>query len=363
MADHTLGRTVHDAIFANEIRPQYLEHSKPRRVPRAIITGGQPGSGKSGLVAEAKRLLAPDGGVVLVDADELRSNHPDYRELLATDDTRAADLTHKDAAAWAEQLRAEAIAGRRNLIVDQTSRDPVASLAIAKALNAAGYQVELWCMAVSSETSSLRIHQRYERQKAETGCGRFSNAANHAAAFMGLPATVELLETSGEVSRVRVLQKDHRPIYENTKGAGGDWSRPPAAAEALAAERNRPMTSSERTEFLMDAFVVLDRMTERRAGAGAKKAILELMDGAKEDLPIAVPGEIYEGTIVHVGKAELLMMTEANRLIEHKRSMMEPASWVKVGARATIDYRHWQLAKISEGTDQTSDREVTREGR
>lgn len=363
MADYSLGKRAHDEIFATAIRPQYFEKTTARLTPKAIVTGGQPGSGKSGLVAEARSLLSPEGGVVLIDADELRSYHPDYEALLSSNDKSAADLTHKEAAAWAEELRENAIAGRRNLIVDQTSRDPVAALAIAKTLNDAGYEVEFWCMAVSAETSMLRIHQRYERQKAETGQGRFSNAANHAAAFMGLPATIELLEQSSSVGRVRVLQKDHVEVYENSRTADGTWRRPPLAAKALKTERERPMTISERTEFIMDALWVLDKMEVRRAGAASKHEVQRLVEAVKDDLPIAEAGEIYRGTIVHIGKNELLMKTEEGKVIEHKRSMIESIGGLQVGAIATIDYRHWRIAKMKPALDKADDRAAPRKSR
>ncbi|MDR0274046.1 MAG: zeta toxin family protein [Burkholderiaceae bacterium] len=50
---YKLDAQQHEAIYNNKIAPYYLPRSKPQEHPCAIITGGQPGSGKSGLTKMA----------------------------------------------------------------------------------------------------------------------------------------------------------------------------------------------------------------------------------------------------------------------------------------------------------------------
>ncbi|RDH41814.1 zeta toxin family protein [Zooshikella ganghwensis] len=69
---YVLPKEIHDNIFENEIKPFHLAKSQTQEKPLAIITGGQPGSGKSGITSEAKK-----------------------------DDIQAANLTHQDASQWA----------------------------------------------------------------------------------------------------------------------------------------------------------------------------------------------------------------------------------------------------------------------
>lgn len=89
--DYKLSKEQHEAIYAT-IASYYLPKSKAQDAPCAIITGGQPGAGKSGITAQAIERFR-DTGYVLVDADKLRSRHPDYMRLMRSDDKTAANPT------------------------------------------------------------------------------------------------------------------------------------------------------------------------------------------------------------------------------------------------------------------------------
>ncbi|HEX8604085.1 MAG TPA: zeta toxin family protein, partial [Pseudoduganella sp.] len=82
---------------------------EPQEKPMAVITGGQPGSGKGGITAQAQKEMAKQGGYVLVDPDLLRPEHPKHRALMRANDREAADFTHSDASKWAKQLTTDAI--------------------------------------------------------------------------------------------------------------------------------------------------------------------------------------------------------------------------------------------------------------
>jgi len=160
-----LSQDEHDAIY-RRIEARYLPKSQPQEQPTAIITGGQPGSGKSGITTQAKSELAARGGYLLIDADKLRGFSPLYQLALEADDREAANLTHPDAGRWAQRLTVVGAQGRRNLIIDQTSKDAASVENLASQLKAAGYRVELRVMVVNERFSEQRIHTRYEQQKA-----------------------------------------------------------------------------------------------------------------------------------------------------------------------------------------------------
>ncbi|WP_167237011.1 zeta toxin family protein [Massilia genomosp. 1] len=202
---YELDKAEHDRLYALIAR-DHLPRVEPQEKPMAIITGGQPGSGKSNLTAEAKQEFATQGGYVLVDPNELRLNHPAYFELMSENDREAADLTHSDASTWAKRLTSDAIEGRRNLIIDQTSKNADALLALTTRLSEAGYHVELRVMAVNPELSYLRTLLRYEGQKAQEGMGRFVPKNVHDDAYEGLPGSVEAVERAKSVHAVKVYR-------------------------------------------------------------------------------------------------------------------------------------------------------------
>ena len=191
--------------------------AKAERVesPRAVILGGQPGSGKSELANQAVREFRTSGGAVVIDADRMREENPRYKELSRVDPQNAADRTHKDAGEWASRLRATAMEGQRNLVVDGTLRDPEGIRRVAGQLRENGYTVEARVIAANPETSMLRTRLRFEEQVAERGVGRYVNQEQHDKAYSAIPKSVDVLEREKLVDKVTVYDAHKRPVYSN----------------------------------------------------------------------------------------------------------------------------------------------------
>lgn len=278
-----LSKDEHNEIY-RLIESRYLPKSEPQDQPTAIITGGQPGSGKSGITTRAKSELAERGGYVLIDADKLRTFSPLYRPALEANDREAANLTHPDAAGWSQSLTLAGAHGRRNLIIDQTSKDPAALESMASQLKGAGYRVELRAMAVNERFSEQRIHTRYEQQKAIQGHGRFSTAENHQIAYAGVAKTVAQVEQNRSVDALILFDKNHEPISENHL-ENGEWTRPETAAKAMQEERTRPLTLDERKEIAdqYDRLAAMVNKPERGATAEQISALEALRASSRAD--------------------------------------------------------------------------------
>ena len=263
----------HEAIYINRIAARYLLKSKPQEHPCAVITGGQPGSGKSGLAAKAKERFR-ESGYVLVDADKMRPYHSDYDDLMQADDRTAANLTHPDCASWSGRLMRDGMAGRRNIIIDQTSRDPAKMGQVTRELRRAGYSIELHVMAVSPAMSELRIHQRYEGQRAWNGFGRFSTKDKHDEAFQGVADTVAEVDASRQVDRLCLYDHNVEPIYDNALEQG-QWRQVPRARHVLDAERTRAMTPDEARQFTQSYAVLVQWLDDpKRQATQAEKTAM-----------------------------------------------------------------------------------------
>lgn len=260
----------HRLIF-EDIAQHAMMLSKPVQQPVAIILGGQPGAGKAALSSYATAELG--GNTIKIDADELRKYHPHLLKLMRENDRDAADLTHRDAAGWAVKLTNLAIKEHRNLVIDGTMRDPDSLAKLCGKLQSAGYRVDARVLAVNDLVSRLSIHHRYELQHEANGFGRWSNRVNHDLAFVGLPVTVDRLESCNLVDRMYVTNRSGTDLYDNFRSTSG-WEQTPVQGRMhVDTERSRAWTQAERASFDLTLDLVQTKMNRRQAGEGDLAAL------------------------------------------------------------------------------------------
>lgn len=295
---YELEKAEHDRRY-KRIADKYLPSCEAQENPRAIIIGGQPGSGKGQLTNKAARELFKEGGFVLVDADTLRERHPAHRDLMRENDREAANLTHNDASKWAKRLTTDAIEGRRNIVLDQTCKSPETLLARTAQLKEAGYHIELRVVAVAPEVSIQRVDTRYENQKAgPEGAGRYVPRAVHDAAYLGLPESVAAVERGKAVDALSIYDKHQNRIYENTLH-NGEWvDQPPGGKAALVRERERPLTLQDHREHA----AAYDDLAEKLAKRNAEPADREKIEQQR----VAAARKLAAETFRQLPKAEAL---------------------------------------------------------
>ncbi|MCW8208086.1 zeta toxin of the postsegregational killing system [Verminephrobacter aporrectodeae subsp. tuberculatae] len=276
-------------IFENDIKPNIFALAKPSNQPVAVIFGGQPGAGKSVTVKAAMRELAPRGGVVRIDADNLRGYHPDHDFLMASDDKTAAFYTQRDAGRWVEKAIAEAKVQRVNLIIDGTMRDGNGVASTMDNLRAAGYEIDARVLAVNSRLSEQGILLRYEGQKSDRGAGRMTPREVHQAAYDGMPVTLERIERDKLADRLTIYRRGAEVLYSNELQAG-QWTREPQARAVVEAERNRVMTMQERRNYANGFDKLAEQLArpERQASAEEIREIDGLRRQAKAELAAEV---------------------------------------------------------------------------
>jgi Ni2+-binding GTPase involved in maturation of urease and hydrogenase len=272
-----------------------LSFAEPQNNPRAIMLGGQPGSGKSHLAQSALNDLATSGRAVIIDSDRMRAKHPLYQQLAAIDPTKAADLTHKDAGAWSNRLTQEAMSNRQNLVIDGTLRDPDAAIRLARGLQEHGYTVEARIMAVPGDVSMARARLRFEEQVHADGVGRFVNPAQHNNAYEGVQRTVAALEKEGVVARIQLVDRNNQPVYDNAKTPTG-WAQEPRAAEALAHERSRSWSAAESKDFVAGLQKIVDLASQREGVGKVVIGDLPKLIGQLEAAKLALPTQLVTQT-------------------------------------------------------------------
>ncbi|RXV64150.1 toxin [Burkholderia stabilis] len=279
------------------VEREAIDGSREQAEPRAVLFGGQPGTGKTALARQAMTELSGRGGAVLIDADRMRENLPQYSQLLRQDPQHAADLTHADAGRWAGRLTTAASEARRDLVIDGTMRNPESLRNLARRLSERGYKLEVRGVAMPAEVSLTRAQMRTEREIATTGAGRVVNPEQHDQAYAGMVETVALLEREKAVDRILIVDRHHREVYRNELHQG-EWREPQAAAASIARERERPMTHDEIANHVQMLDDVLAARTARGAPAPEiadvaqrREHALVVQQGAAQALIVRAPGE------------------------------------------------------------------------
>ncbi len=96
---HKLDAVENERVFREEVLPKILNRNpalRPSDTPTMLVVGGQPGASKSNSIKGIEAEFAGRDGVLVVDLDALRENHPQCKPLMRADDKAAAQYTYDD---------------------------------------------------------------------------------------------------------------------------------------------------------------------------------------------------------------------------------------------------------------------------
>lgn len=233
-----------DRIYSRSIRPDLLDDVPRSKHPTAVIVGGQPGAGKSYVLAQVRAHLASTVGIAATIAgDEVREYHPYWRSH-ARIDPQAAQRTQADAGAWFARLTTDGIEKKANLIFETSMRQPDAVLKLAERLRGSGYEVGAVVLAVDKDLSRQATLTRYDVARSVGDVPRFVPAALHDGAYDRLRDTVSRLESERAVDRIQLITRDGRQLYSNLLEQG-QWARSPKGLASLDDFRERSLPARE----------------------------------------------------------------------------------------------------------------------
>lgn len=241
---HRLAPEQHRAIYEDRIAPRLFRTASPVETPAAVILGGQPGAGKSAMIAQAAQDFREAGGIVRIIGDNLRSFHPGYEELQRRDDRTAAFYTDRDSGRWIEMAIADAARRRCNVVVEGTMRLPDKVAETLALFRGNGYATDARALAVSPELSALGILQRFVAQKEDRGFGRMTSRQAHNAALDGMLDTLDRIQDERLSDRLTIYQRGNAVLHRVELGGAAQPGEPRARA-IVAAERARPLTRQE----------------------------------------------------------------------------------------------------------------------
>lgn len=204
-------------IYAAEVLPsKHLDGLKPHDPPTAIILAGQPGAGKGGIARQSLKDLGND--VLIIDLDELRDHYPGVSAQRRAEPYTWSDATHRDAQEWTAKLREDAIAGRKNIILDTTLGYADYAVRLVGDLEKQGYKVEVRAVAAHKLESELGVDQRFAGSLDQNGFGRYVPQKVRDSVYGNLPDSLDAVHTQNKV-QVRVYGRDADLVYDNRNPA------------------------------------------------------------------------------------------------------------------------------------------------
>lgn len=205
---------------------------EPSERPIAVIVGGQPGAGKSGVIGNTIEKL--DSNCVVVDNDDYRHHHPRVDEINAECPEIFTECTDQLSFAATPRVIADLIENKYNLVIHQTLKNDTIIKCAIKDLMEAGYTVVIRALAVSELKSNMSMIKRCQDQIAIDGTCRWVPQNNHDYAYNGLPETVGKIEQLGAYHLLEVLTRaENDPNHPNIIYRKRNKNMTPDQAEVL----------------------------------------------------------------------------------------------------------------------------------
>lgn len=206
-----------DALLTNELllcTGKYFTH----KAPHATLLAGQPGAGKTVLSSMLIGLL--NGDAALINGDEFRRYHPNFKTLSEKYGSEAVKMTSAFSNAVVEKLIDRYSDHRINLVVEGTGRDASVPEATARLLVEKGYQVELAVIATRPEFSLASILLRFYKMKEAGTTPRATAIDAHDHVVEVLPANLDALSLSENFSSITIWDRDLNKLYDSCSDSG-----------------------------------------------------------------------------------------------------------------------------------------------
>jgi hypothetical protein len=173
----------------------------PQTAPIAIILGGQPACGKSGII---NKLKENDQNFMVINGDEYREYHPDYDNLIRNHPQQFPTDTQNFSNIFTENMIRDAAERRFNMIIEGTMRNPDVPTRTAAQLRAQNYRVGVAIIAAHPKITELGTYRRDAEQLRQYGFGRLSDIESHNAACAGLLTSADTLYTTKAVDFIMI---------------------------------------------------------------------------------------------------------------------------------------------------------------
>jgi predicted ABC-type ATPase len=153
-------KRLHDQIMAKHLAMA----KKPTGQPQFNVLGGGPAAGKSTIVKSGQIPELVGNDPLMVNADEMKDELPEYQDMLRQRDSRAAALAHEESSYLAKRLMEAGFENGLSVTLDGTGDSSPASMnRKLDAAHAAGYKVNGFYTTVPTDVAVQRAQARAQK--------------------------------------------------------------------------------------------------------------------------------------------------------------------------------------------------------
>jgi len=335
-------KDLHDRL---KIAMQKATESRiPSETPTVVVCGGQPGAGKT-TIHEMLREENPN--VVVINGDEYRQLHPNFKKLQAQYGDDSVTHTQPFANAVVEALIDRLSEQKYNLLIEGTLRNPNVPLRTCEMLKNRGYTAELHVMAVDKTKSWQGTLDRYKELERAGGIARATPKESHDEVVAKLPDNLAAVYEAKKFDRIALFTREKECVYDSLKTPEIN-PREHLYNRLHSSEQERSLDPAQWAEEVKNSKEITDRFP------GAK--IYE-----KPNKQLA-----YDGEVVHKGqndsffalktnKGNAIMLFDAKKLPENEKSPEK-------GAHVRVNFQG-EAMQVRPSREKTNDRSHEREGR
>jgi len=257
-------------------KSQLLSVGQVQDKPTAIILGGQPACGKSGIT----KIENKTSSFLVINGDDYRQFHPDFTYLICNHPVEFPTITQNFSNIFTENLIKDGITLRYNLIIEGTMRNPDVPTKTAALLHGQGYRVGAAVIAAHPKITELGTYRRYVEQIEVCGYGRLADISSHNQACAGLLKSVDTLYSNKSVDFINIYSYQGEKLLSSYELVGEKWNIQTPPSYFINKER---IAQVENTAFLQQHIALgADAATKLPVNSPVRLAILQLTQNLKQ---------------------------------------------------------------------------------
>lgn len=271
-------------MMVESICNSILENKQKHSKPKCILIGGLPGAGKSNLVEKIVKQYS-DRDFVVIDADNYRKLHPDYKEITKEPETAIFKTIDFANAIESELIKKSFISGLDIISVSTLRATEAINKILYEPAIENGYEIELHIISTPIAECALSAQQRYEEQIKSKEFPRLVGVGFIKDSLKGIRETIQLMQSKPNVPLINIynrgIDKQSEPevVYSNYYPN----NRYNGLVDALLNPR-KFVTSS-------DAAVIIKKLYEIKENRGASETEFDALEGLQSLYDLNIENE------------------------------------------------------------------------